>query len=718
MPECQARSAEPVTTPTSQSLEPRPPHGCGATAFADIENQATGLRRTDRRIIDPASSAPRYREDLFVIDKNFFSSLEDAMDASDLISFDVFDTLLRRPFLRPTHLFDCIAPHLGDGDFAYKRGLAEASARQKYKGAIDVTLDQIYEFLEHEPVQELECERRSLAPREEICALLRTAAAKGKKVIAISDMYWPRSTLAELLSGNGITVDDLIVSSTDGAAKFDGSAFRLAAMRHGVTFNRILHFGDNAEADFAVPSRLGMRAVLVGNWTPGGTACELTDALLARLAANGSHASSTIGAAIRDLRFQHGHQDFWRDLGRYHVGPLIYGFAHWLDEMVARKGIEHLIFVARDGWLPFKVFGALNQRCRSTYAYLSRAVLVQASLEKLPEVALRQLVSGVPAPVSDYIGRIGALRDALLPLALQAFGADAMIGKEADRRKLSALFQQHRDLLAEHGREALSALRDYLGELGAFGNPDRVAYVDIGWSGTGAALLTELFPEARRWQYLFWGTLEGFQAPSVNHSAQFFQFGEPWHHRALAFECIEVVEFFFTSAEQSAISLRRTPEGVRPVFSDDGEAWPERTAIANAIEAGVIECVEHLEAVRARYPALQVDRHTIFAILENILKTDSLTCVRQLGGIRHQLGLGESKAEVLLPDLSDRYWSTIFRWLRGRGMKVKHRRIYWPYQQERGFVASLTGVRGALARWAFQFKQRGAARRLSRRRRR
>ena len=237
---------------------------------------------------------------MFVVDKSFYSSVEEAIKASDLISFDVFDTLLRRPFLHPTHLFDCIAPESGDQDFGYKRRFAEASARHKYKGAIDVTLDQIYEFLEHKPDRELEREQDYLTRREDVCAVLRLARASCKKVIAISDMYLPKGVLAQLLNRHGIVVDDLIVSSTDGVAKFDGSAFRLAATRHGVPLNRILHFGDNAEADFATPARLGMRAVLVGNWTPGGTSCELTDALLARLAANGSHPSSTVGAAIRD----------------------------------------------------------------------------------------------------------------------------------------------------------------------------------------------------------------------------------------------------------------------------------------------------------------------------------------------------------------------------------------------------------------------------------
>jgi HAD superfamily hydrolase (TIGR01549 family) len=682
-----------------------------------MENQAVGCGLLVGSVVDEATPARGCREPpLFVIDKNFYSSVEEAIMAADLISFDVFDTLLRRPFLHPTHLFDCIASEVGDEDFGNKRRFAEASARHKYKGEIDVTLDQIYEFLEHKPDCELEREQDYLAPRKEVCAVLRLARAKGRKVIAISDMYLPKSVVGDILSRHGIVVDDLILSSTDGVAKFDGSAFRLAAKRHGVSLDRILHFGDNAISDYATPSRLGMRAVLVGDWAPGEPACALTDALLERLSSNGSHASSTVGAAIRDLRFQHGHNDFWRDLGQYHVGPLIYGFSHWLNEMVARKGIENLIFVARDGWLPFRVFSAQNQRCTSSYAYLSRAVLVQSALEKLPEVALKQLVSGVPAPLSDYVGRIGTLREELMPLALAAFGGDPIIRGERDRRKLSEFFQRHRDLFADRGREASAVLRAYLEEMRAFDRPERTAIVDIGWGGTGAALLAEVLPEARQWTYLFWGTLEGFQAPDLVHSAHFFRFGEPWHHRALAFECIEIVEFFFTSAERSAVALERTPHGVRPVFSGTGEAWPERETIANAIESGVMECVAHLTAMKTHFPTLRVDRHTVFAILENILRTDNLDCVRQLGSIRHQLGLGDSKTEVLLPDLSDRYWSTIWRWLIGRGMKVKDRRVYWQHQQERHLLASVRGARGALARWAYRVKQRGGARRLFRKR--
>src|SRR5690606_38487410 len=94
--------------------------------------------------VDPANpdvySVPQ--DLLFVLEKNFYSSIEQMIDSCDLISFDVFDTLLRRPFLKPPHLFDRMAALLGDHDFAAARRFAEAKARRKYKGALDVSLEQ------------------------------------------------------------------------------------------------------------------------------------------------------------------------------------------------------------------------------------------------------------------------------------------------------------------------------------------------------------------------------------------------------------------------------------------------------------------------------------------------------------------------------------------------------------------------------------------------
>lgn len=653
------------------------------------------------------------QDPLFVLEKNFYSSINEMLDSCELISFDVFDTLLRRPFLEPPHLFDKMAALLGNEEFAAARRFAEAKARRKYREALDVNLEQIYEFLDYNPADEIVIERLHLVPRKDVCGLLKTAREKGKKVIAISDMYLPKSVVSEILAANDIFVDDLIVSSTDGVAKYDGSAFRLAARRYDIRLRRFLHFGDNKTSDYEVPASLGMRAVLVGNWVPGGPTCKLTDTLITKLADLG-HRASSVGAALRDLRFIFGHYDFWRDLGRYHVGPIVYSFANWIAEQVRARSIEHIIFVARDGWLPFNVYRYLGYPGKASYAYLSRAVLVQASFETMPEATLNQLVSGVAAPVSDYVNRIGLQAEELMAAALEAFKGDPIIDDTNDRGRLSLFFQENRSLLSQQSKIAQENLRAYLNELGVFERPDRVALVEIGWGGTIAAILSHLFAEAKEWHYLFWGTQERFQAPELKHSAQFFEFGEPRHYMDVAFECIELVEFFLSSPEPSVIGLKSAPDGIHPIFSCQGDGWPERSSIARNIERGVMECAKYFSSFTAGEDRLRVDCSVVYAILENVLRTDDLNVVKRLGSIRHQVGMGESKPEILLPVMNYRYWSTIWRWLRGRNMKSRGATIYWRYQQERHFLASYRGIKGGMARLAYNLKQRGGLLRLLR----
>lgn len=643
---------------------------------------------------------------IFVVRKNFYSSIEEALNQSDVVSFDVFDTLVRRPFLKPTHLFDYVGENFNKDDFSHRRIAAEAAARRKYSSAIDVTLRQIYELIEGDPSEEIEWEKACIFPRPDLCQVLDLARRKGKGVIAISDIYLPAEVVRDLLTKCGIVVDELIVSSAHDVAKFDGSSFRLAAKKCGVDLGRMIHFGDNAISDFDVPGKLGMKAVLVGDWTSAGMECALTDNLLSKLAYS-SNRSSTVGAAIRDLRFEYGHKEYWSDLGRYHVGPLVYGFTRWIEDFVKSHEIENVLFIARDGWLPFKAFQNLNSSARSSYAYLSRALLVQASLGSLPEPAVRQLVSGIPAPVSDYIRRIGLPADDLLEAARVAFKGDPLIRSEADRERLSEFFAHHRSQLAQMGKKPLEHLQQYLDELGAFRNPERVALVDVGWSGSSASLLCELFPEARRWNYLFWGTLDKFQPRDIKHYAYFFQFGEPMHHSVLVFECVEILELFFTSSETSVIGLEVKNGVLAPVFAADTDKGAGRKLATRGIEEGVMQCIAHFASIQDQLPNLRIDRHAIYIILENILRASDDKTVVKLGGIWHQLGMGDSQAELLLPDLNNRYWPVIWRWLRGKRIKSGTATVFWPHQQEQHFIASQKGIKQMIARRAFRIMRRG-----------
>ncbi len=74
--------------------------------------------------------------------------LEGDVKDADIISFDVFDTLILRPgFSLPSDLFKTLYPETGS--FTNMRISAEHKAREygKQRGTEDITIDEIYSFL-------------------------------------------------------------------------------------------------------------------------------------------------------------------------------------------------------------------------------------------------------------------------------------------------------------------------------------------------------------------------------------------------------------------------------------------------------------------------------------------------------------------------------------------------------------------------------------------
>ncbi|MBQ8032646.1 MAG: hypothetical protein IJ266_01620 [Elusimicrobiaceae bacterium] len=90
------------------------------------------------------------------------------VDTHGVISFDIFDTLLIRPYLRPTDLFVHLEKLNQLPGFAARRIAAETAARQKHENLEDINLDEIYAELSGQDTalkeQELALERQTLQP--------------------------------------------------------------------------------------------------------------------------------------------------------------------------------------------------------------------------------------------------------------------------------------------------------------------------------------------------------------------------------------------------------------------------------------------------------------------------------------------------------------------------------------------------------------------------
>ncbi len=181
------------------------------------------------------------------------------IDSYDVISFDVFDTLIMRKVLQPSDIFLIVEAKLKKKrkDIPFAKWRTEAE--KKISSTCCPTFEKIYEtmqklyhldeaFINELQQIEIRTELESLCCRKKMVQLLQYAFEKGKKIYLTSDMYFTKDKLGEILENCGIgKCYELIISCEYNASKQNGRLYQLLRCMEGG--RRILHIGDNDEAD-------------------------------------------------------------------------------------------------------------------------------------------------------------------------------------------------------------------------------------------------------------------------------------------------------------------------------------------------------------------------------------------------------------------------------------------------------------------------------------
>lgn len=191
------------------------------------------------------------------------------IDSAEIISFDIFDTLLFRPYVQSDDMFYHIERILQLPGFATARIHAEEILKQKRDATHDVTFDEIYNqiapcFQSVQPF-EISFEKRILRLNPEMRMVYTYAKRQGKTIIIASDMYLPKPVIADILKHNGYDhYEKLYVSADTGFRKKTGTLFqKILSDFKNVPANRILHIGDNPISDYQSSLQKGFQAVLI-----------------------------------------------------------------------------------------------------------------------------------------------------------------------------------------------------------------------------------------------------------------------------------------------------------------------------------------------------------------------------------------------------------------------------------------------------------------------
>ena len=309
----------------------------------------------------------------------------DLINNANIVSFDIFDTLIYRPFDKPSDLFKLIEKKYKREGFYNERVLAEKKCREQ-NSKEEITYDQIYEIMpsEYKDLKSIEVyeEKNVCLPIYRTKKLLDYARSKNKRVIGISNMYLSKEVINEILQINDIYLDELYVSSEIGLTKRTGNLYKYVLSVEKITNKDIVHFGDNEIGDIAATKALNIASIMIPKTN------KLIDRNYLASCKNtiGANLLAGLNCYIPFSSLQHEFKDenkfnYYR-FGYKYGGALAYKFIPWIYEKINELGIKDVFFVARDGYSMKKCFDLIkNDDINTYYLYSPRALSLCVTLD-------------------------------------------------------------------------------------------------------------------------------------------------------------------------------------------------------------------------------------------------------------------------------------------------------------------------------------------------
>ncbi len=338
-----------------------------------------------------------------------------------VVSFDIFDTLLLRPFANPTDLFLLMDDYFHQllnkktpTRFSTIRVEAEQMAREKADedNKEEVTIDEIYQQLQEKYLidkeicdqlkqEEIRLEIKYSRPRHTAKELYQLAKQLNKQVCFTSDMYLKEAVIKEMLSKNGYAMDTLYLSSVYQKTKSKGTLYDLIVKDLHVSYKEIVHIGDNYQSDYIMSTKKG----IIGIHFPktydvfkSQTETEtndcgkiLHDTYFTPHDSNMAYSFlglRTMEAIVANKFFDNPYISFHPDsdfngnpyfIGYYALGMHVYGVVEYLNQLVEQNDYDTVAFLARDAYLIklcFDLYQKDRKKVNSIYSYVSRKSLM------------------------------------------------------------------------------------------------------------------------------------------------------------------------------------------------------------------------------------------------------------------------------------------------------------------------------------------------------
>lgn len=405
------------------------------------------------------------------------------IDNVDIVSFDIFDTLLVRLTRNPKEVFNILEKDF-EKKFGYKKNVmidrinAESLARSKSHNE-EILFDDVYiemrkyknVEIEWLKVRELELEKSLLKVNPRIKPIYDYCRLKGKRIIIESDMYISRDYIEKVLHENGLKYDKLYLSSELNKTKRSGTMFEYMIEKEGVTPQKILHIGDSIKSDYLMAKKHKIKSLLVykKRYVMKQMNTNRFDELIQDKIEKSENSYERIGHSI--------------------LGPLYLGFSKWLLNNLEKNKIDSVFFLSRDGYVMKKAFDKINNgNINSKYLYVSRKGLIVPalyyfnSLDEMLDLTNIEVLKNITYEL--FLNKIGLTSDDCIEelKKLEISGNTILNGdKLRNDEKFKQFYLSIKDKMIFNSKIRLKELLAYLEKNEFHG---KLAIVDIGWQGT------------------------------------------------------------------------------------------------------------------------------------------------------------------------------------------------------------------------------------------
>ena len=418
------------------------------------------------------------------------------------VSFDIFDSLIRRNVGKPEDIFyyvdfvcrekDIVCPK----QFVEKRIKADMIAQKKFNGCANI--NEIYNELHKLDSEgdlnriksiEVQLEINFCCKNEKIVALFDNCKKEGKHILIISDMYLPLDVIAKMLSKCGISgYENIYISCERRLSKGKGDLYDIVLKDNNLKPKEITHIGDNFKGDYMMPMSRGIKAYLIVNDKP-----RIDDRILYKTDLNYRTIETMINnCAIRD--------NYAHNMGCRYFGPLLLGFIQWLNQKLISDNISSVFFLARDGYIIQQAYSKMSKglwQDNVNYLYCSRRAFTVPLIWKHPE--FEDLKNYIPfshrLSLLQFVARLG-IDDTLVEAIGKQYNLDYDYIYEHfelfKQKMFLPFYNKIKPIVIHNSKCEYQALSTYIK---SFNISNKIALVDIGYHGTMQNAFEQLLKE-------------------------------------------------------------------------------------------------------------------------------------------------------------------------------------------------------------------------------